>query len=953
MKFTSKDTATMDIGGSAPPLAAEAPATPLPPTRNNGQTPTQQGLTAGPGQLSSTPPRVVLATDRGSAVSCITNATNAASATTPDCSTTRPAIETIAEELPSPTKQYPDFSKPHSDGNSVASGDDSEGWKREEEGMMATISAQNAAEEREADALEDIVDEIEEWELAAEEPGGIIEGSADGPVEYEYETHDVTMKWTSNELKDVARALKLPVSGNKRSILERIRDCGNELITKTDDTAFVYKRKKLAEDKHRPRWVLLNPEEAPPVEGIDMATGAERGFFGPTNKENAAGATKHNYLMHRDEKIVRPTFSYPPKKTSSSTAPNTTNTSNTTQSDTTPTPSERGGPSEAAKKLIPNLRYARPKDFFDTQITPEFIKKVIVPCTNGRAAADGAGFGGSMYQDYVPFDHVEINKMIGLLFANGVSPKPAMELWFKTTTEHRLFGNDFIAAAMDKQMKDGKKVPGIRRWKHFRRFMCLYDFRLNANTEKEKNPLWKVQSLLDELNHQAKKMWLPGKWVSIDEQTLGFKGKSGMKLRISYKREGDGFQCDAVCDRGYTFAFYFRHGDAPTLPIQYKHLELSPTARRVVWLALQLPYNWHCIFMDNLFNSRKLFSALWIAQALAHGVVRTSGRGIPTSIRQFEEKNANKAEALRGTTKAAKLLNCRQCPDLVAVSVYDTKPVHLLSSVSESVCWLEKKRKVWSTAHKDMKLIGFLRLNMIDDYNNKMNSTDIADQLRNVYRMDYWTRNRKWWWAFFIWAIGVAATNGWKMYTEMHAEEEKKGTEGLPPKLSHLEFLVELVNDFIYPEQTKFHVEQLREMDDSSFASTVRTTRSLSSFRNVTNTQCNGWDFTCESGIADYVDSVKPSALTKSRMERSNFFARRLDGTFHAFVPAANDSRCQYCYYQWSNDLDESQKEVQVFMKQNRKQTSRCLICNVNLCPNCFNEFHGFNMTNNVKLMGY
>ena len=115
----------------------------------------------------------------------------------------------------------------------------------------------------------------------------------------------------------------------------------------------------------------------------------------------------------------------------------------------------------------------------------------------------------------------------------------------------------------------------------------------------------------------------------------------------------------------------------------------------------------------------------------------------------------------------------------MAVSVYDTKPVHLLSGVSESVCWLEKKRKVWSTAHKDNRLIGFLRLNMIDDYNMNMNSTDIADQLRNVYRMDYWTRNRKWWWEFFIWAIGVAATNRWKMYVEMHAEEEKKGMEGL------------------------------------------------------------------------------------------------------------------------------------------------------------------------------
>ena len=70
-----------------------------------------------------------------------------------------------------------------------------------------------------------------------------------------------------------------------------------------------------------------------------------------------------------------------------------------------------------------------------------------------------------------------------------------------------------------------------------------------------KNPLWKVQSLLDKLSEQARKMWITGRWVSIDEQTVGFKGKHLMKLRISYKREGDGFQCDAVCDNGYTFSF--------------------------------------------------------------------------------------------------------------------------------------------------------------------------------------------------------------------------------------------------------------------------------------------------------------------------------------------------------------------------------------------------------------
>jgi hypothetical protein len=304
--------------------------------------------------------------------------------------------------------------------------------------------------------------------LAAEEPDG-IEGSADTSMQFEYESVNVTMKWTSNELKDVARALKLPVSGNKGPIFNRIRDCGHKLITKTDDTSFVYKRNTLAEDKQRPKWVLLTPNEAPPIEGIDMGTGAQRGFFGPTNKENATGATEHNYLTHEDEKIVRPTFSYPPKRKSSSTVPNTTNTSDGTRSDTTPTPSERGGPSKAAKKLIPNLRYARPKDFFDTQITPEFIKKVIVPCTNGRAAADGAGFGGSMYNDYVPFDHVEINKMIGLLFANGVSLKPTMKLWFKTkqkigcsgmTSLHRPWTSKWKVARRWQVCNDGSTSVG-------------------------------------------------------------------------------------------------------------------------------------------------------------------------------------------------------------------------------------------------------------------------------------------------------------------------------------------------------------------------------------------------------------------------------------------------------------------------------------------------------------
>ena len=99
--------------------------------------------------------------------------------------------------------------------------------------------------------------------------------------------------------------------------------------------------------------------------------------------------------------------------------------------------------------------------------------------------------------------------------------------------------------------------------------------------------------------------------MSVNEQTIGFKGSSSMMLQISYKKEGSGFQCDTICDRGYTLAFYFHHGEPPELPSMLDDLKLPPTAHRVVWLARQLPNQWTWMYMDNLFNSQKLLSALY------------------------------------------------------------------------------------------------------------------------------------------------------------------------------------------------------------------------------------------------------------------------------------------------------------------------------------------------------
>jgi len=255
-------------------------------------------------------------------------------------------------------------------------------------------------------------------------------------------------------LKVICNALNVSTSGNKAALFMRIRDCGSPLVVQTDAKSFVFKQIRGEEaDPSLLRWVILNPDPAPSMPGIDMLRGTQTGFYGPTNVENVAGAPKFQYYCSEEEKVRRPEF--------------------VSKNPDRPT-SEKGHISEAARKLLPDeIRNCRPKDFFDTQITPKFVQSCIVNTTNARASSEGGGFGGTVYTDYKNFDLEEVNKMIGLLFLNGLAPRPMFTMWFE---HHNIFGNKLIAKAMNKQMESGKQsIRGIRRWKHFRRFMCIAD----------------------------------------------------------------------------------------------------------------------------------------------------------------------------------------------------------------------------------------------------------------------------------------------------------------------------------------------------------------------------------------------------------------------------------------------------------------------------------------------
>ena len=92
-----------------------------------------------------------------------------------------------------------------------------------------------------------------------------------------------------------------------------------------------------------------------------------------------------------------------------------------------------------------------------------------------------------------------------------------------------------------------------------------------------------------------------------------------------------------------------------------------------------------------------------------------------------------------------------KCKYLVVVSLYDTKPVYLLLNACENIQWTKKERKNCGIMKKGKKVDAlFYRLNQIDEYNMGMGNVYQEDRLRLQYRVHYWSRNQKRWFAIFF-----------------------------------------------------------------------------------------------------------------------------------------------------------------------------------------------------------
>ena len=342
-------------------------------------------------------------------------------------------------------------------------------------------------------------------------------------------------------------------------------------------------------------------------------------------------------------------------------------------------------------------RYSEPIEFFDA-FMPQVNNNygAYLPSisqwtnwTNTKAIMMGAG--DTIYRgEWRSFTTKEVRQILGTYIIHGLAPTPRLEYKFYPQSHDPVTGNDFVAANMGKN--------ALRRLHHFKCFFACQNPVL-PTPDRNLDPLHKVKGLVSWITKIGGESWALGKSFAIDEQTIGFQGQHIHKLRISYKKEGDGFQCDALCQDGFTFAVYFRNEPPPA---QYIKKGMSPLHARVMWLFDKVEEKYHNCWLDNLYMSAKLakISFTHKNKVMVSGVTRKSGRGIPFCVLQEEKKLKRDIIKVCGTVKAAVLKGDDTCPDLVCTSVYDTKPVHFMSTICNSIKWIIKKDGYLMWPHK-------------------------------------------------------------------------------------------------------------------------------------------------------------------------------------------------------------------------------------------------------------
>ena len=277
-----------------------------------------------------------------------------------------------------------------------------------------------------------------------------------------------------------------------------------------------------------------------------------------------------------------------------------------------------------------------------------------------------------------------------------------------------------------------------------------------ANDNLSDEEFWcKIDPLVSSFRQRCRAVLRPGNVFAIDEQLRRNQGRWKHALQISSKADSKGVKIYSLCIGYYCFDFIFA-SKVVAVPEAGNFKPTDPTARpfsmseRVILTLIErleaenpneaIHLTLAC---DNFFTTHKLFTELRQRGIAAYGTAK-DGSGMPKQHIQLRECTDKKSDYGLVCNSVFGGVN--------HVTFIDQKAVHMMTTahdiVNQDPYWRDAKTRRNACLTRSRETAGRTELpypQLSHDYNNNMNSCDLASQVWSYYTVSRYSHWRNWW----------------------------------------------------------------------------------------------------------------------------------------------------------------------------------------------------------------
>jgi hypothetical protein len=348
-----------------------------------------------------------------------------------------------------------------------------------------------------------------------------------------------------------------------------------------------------------------------------------------------------------------------------------------------------------------------------------------------------------------------------------------------------------------------------------------------GSAEARANRLFKVQWLLDAFRTRCRTVWKAGRFLTLDEMMIAFRGRSYLKMYMPLKPIKRGFKVFAVCCARTKLLVNFEvYGETLGAAANRWEADLAAAAAAdtaaatddaaaadttateepedrqpateqeaveaytlVMRLMLLFQSKFHVVVMDRYFTGRDLFMKLLEIKVYAVGTA-ISTRLAPCMFRKLAK------DALRGFTEV------KQMGDkMIGVLWKDTKVVHFLSTFGNSAERYDTHRRTRDPADKKFKPMPVPSTFVEKMYAKFMNGVDMFDQVSAALRIKL--RSSRWYIPIANWVFLSAVSAAYLLY--LGSAAAKAHIAGSRRAFTQREFVQHIIESLIgtYSERKK------------------------------------------------------------------------------------------------------------------------------------------------------